>query len=553
MIHPSPTRAMLIGLYLTSYFSVSAGFVTPRSLIRTRAIPGTQTYRQNDDCVSPMTVLNSTPNNRSNNPNAATFNPGPNGDDDKIPDDVPDNMNARQLEEVMQKRTLYEVLGASPTMSRAEIKQRYVQLAKQSHPDARIGQSISDQQVPDFGEISQAWRVLGDSKTRLRYDRTLRMEAWSENAQKYANERLEKAVPAVSQILDKVAIPFLRRTTTTTVAVASAVSQGFGGNANDSPESRSNNNNDRPGVTEAFRNAFKASQAAGRVIDSIELAEKAKELMERAEQEEFKLRELNQQVEAVTEKRLFATLQSDQYALSSDEAGMVLDRLGLRVTADASPLLKVARSNIANEIELLRDAETTFQNNLSQYEQTDVQWNDLLAEEEDAKATLEEMQRIENQAREAWERAQRDVRDAKERLASTANTLRSVERQVKVSASDMDKITQQLSKRQDNVRNFLRDKVQAMREQELDVPYVSEDKLQYLLHEESKLVSKRDKAKTMVDNLISRASKLEARSEALERWQQQGQSNDQVNGRNDYRGGGNGRNGTTTPPPRGYP
>jgi hypothetical protein len=202
----------------------------------------------------------------------------PNGglddEEDVIPDDVPDNLPAKQIEELMKKQTLYDLLGASKKDTRAEIKKNYLIMAKKSHPDAQIGgNGTIDGQAPDFGEISQAWRVLGDQKTRLRYDRSLQAAAFSENAQRMANERLEKAVPVISKMLDKVALPFLRRTTATSIAVAQAAKNGF-----TKKENKENTSGRKDKGFDAFFDAIAAGQRAGKMVDSLELTEKCVEL-----------------------------------------------------------------------------------------------------------------------------------------------------------------------------------------------------------------------------------------------------------------------------------
>lgn len=198
-------------------------------------------------------------------------------DNSEVPEDVPKNVSTAKLISAMNKeKTLYEILGASTTATREELKKSYVQLAKRSHPDARIGSTEEDEDAPDFGEIAAAWRVLGDSRTRKRYDRDLRAKEFSDKAQKFANERLEKAVPAVADILDNVAVPFLRRTTATTWAVGQAVAKGVSEISKISAEG-----NSTQFLQDAFIEAIEAGQKAGRFVDSIELNEKSNELDER--------------------------------------------------------------------------------------------------------------------------------------------------------------------------------------------------------------------------------------------------------------------------------
>lgn len=206
---------------------------------------------------------------------------------EELPDDVPKDVSNQKLDDALnnQEKTLYEILGASPTDSRAELKKKYVEMAKLSHPDAQIGRTDpKEMDTPDFGEIAAAWRVLGDTKSRKRYDRELQYKEWSAYASKYANEKLEEAVPAVAKIMDNVAVPFIRRTAATTIAVSQAVSN-FGKatkkGSTDPSGTTDGKGSGRNSLTSAFFNAIRAGREAGRAIDSLELNEKSQELSER--------------------------------------------------------------------------------------------------------------------------------------------------------------------------------------------------------------------------------------------------------------------------------
>lgn len=62
----------------------------------------------------------------------------------------------------------YQVLGVARDASQADIKTAYRKLAKELHPDRHPG----DAQAADrFKEVSAAYNILGDAKTRGRYDR----------------------------------------------------------------------------------------------------------------------------------------------------------------------------------------------------------------------------------------------------------------------------------------------------------------------------------------------------------------------------------------------
>ena len=102
--------------------------------------------------------------------------------------------------------TLYDILQCPPTATRPELKRAYIALAKETHPDALLQAGVQTNEiVPDkFVEISQAWKILGDSTSRRRYDREIRakgvstaagsiFENWVMGAAKKMDEALSKA------------------------------------------------------------------------------------------------------------------------------------------------------------------------------------------------------------------------------------------------------------------------------------------------------------------------------------------------------------------------
>ena len=62
----------------------------------------------------------------------------------------------------------YDILGISKSASQEEIKSAYKKLAKKYHPDLNKGDKVSESK---FKEISEAYKVLGDEKSRSNYDR----------------------------------------------------------------------------------------------------------------------------------------------------------------------------------------------------------------------------------------------------------------------------------------------------------------------------------------------------------------------------------------------
>lgn len=68
----------------------------------------------------------------------------------------------------MDERTYYVILGVSPGESAAGIRAAYRELARRHHPDVS-----GEQATRAFQEISEAYRVLSDPRSRRDYDERL--------------------------------------------------------------------------------------------------------------------------------------------------------------------------------------------------------------------------------------------------------------------------------------------------------------------------------------------------------------------------------------------
>jgi DnaJ domain len=92
------------------------------------------------------------------------------------------NTKRKTSAEPKPAKSLYEILGASPEATKAELKQRYVALAQKTHPDAirhqsrpsgSHGETIPLNHSVDFSEVAHAYRILSDPLLRKRYDREI--------------------------------------------------------------------------------------------------------------------------------------------------------------------------------------------------------------------------------------------------------------------------------------------------------------------------------------------------------------------------------------------
>lgn len=62
----------------------------------------------------------------------------------------------------------YDILKVSQNASQADIKAAYYKLSKQYHPDANVNDPSSTEK---FQELNEAYEVLGNEDSRLRYDK----------------------------------------------------------------------------------------------------------------------------------------------------------------------------------------------------------------------------------------------------------------------------------------------------------------------------------------------------------------------------------------------
>uniref|UniRef100_A0A8C8STE9 DnaJ homolog subfamily C member 24 n=1 Tax=Pelusios castaneus TaxID=367368 RepID=A0A8C8STE9_9SAUR len=92
--------------------------------------------------------------------------------------------------EHIPQKDLYRILGAEPSESLPELKQKYQKLILLYHPDkqrADVPAGEVEERVQRFIEIDQAWKILGNEETKKEYDRQRReddlMKTWPVDAQ----------------------------------------------------------------------------------------------------------------------------------------------------------------------------------------------------------------------------------------------------------------------------------------------------------------------------------------------------------------------------------
>ncbi|XP_072615152.1 dnaJ homolog subfamily C member 24 isoform X2 [Vulpes vulpes] len=75
--------------------------------------------------------------------------------------------------EQIPKKDWYSILGADPSASVSDLKQKYQKLVLMYHPDkqsADVPAGTVEECIQKFIEIDQAWKILGNEETKKEYD-----------------------------------------------------------------------------------------------------------------------------------------------------------------------------------------------------------------------------------------------------------------------------------------------------------------------------------------------------------------------------------------------
>lgn len=102
---------------------------------------------------------------------------------------------ARTLSAFVPKTTYYEVLGLSPSATAAEIRQAFLKLSKQCHPDVVTG-GYDSENHKKFVRVNEAYSVLSRPLSRRNYDATLNVsEAYTTTTHPHGYYRQPDAEP----------------------------------------------------------------------------------------------------------------------------------------------------------------------------------------------------------------------------------------------------------------------------------------------------------------------------------------------------------------------
>jgi len=95
----------------------------------------------------------------------------------------------------------YTILGVSSTATPSEIKNVYLRLARQYHPDRFTDEAEKKKANEQFSSITAAYRVLSDDKLRTEYDKTLEkgLQPKEEAQETQAKNAFNRAVAFLKQ------------------------------------------------------------------------------------------------------------------------------------------------------------------------------------------------------------------------------------------------------------------------------------------------------------------------------------------------------------------
>jgi hypothetical protein len=125
----------------------------------------------------------------------------------ELPKDDPfiSGSNVASLISPLKSETLYDILQCDISATRSEIKQSYLTLAKETHPDALLQNGvIGDKEAEKkFNEIAQAYKILSDPTERRRYNRELKAKGLSRSAGSMFENWVMGAAKAMDEALTK--------------------------------------------------------------------------------------------------------------------------------------------------------------------------------------------------------------------------------------------------------------------------------------------------------------------------------------------------------------
>lgn len=439
-------------------------------------------------------------------------------------------------ENAPSEKTLYEILNSSPDATRSEIKRKYVELVRTSHPDARIGMEDSTYADEQFQLYTNAWKTLSNPLERKRYDRELRAKKFAQDVEDVIGNVGENIGPKFMQAFDSIAVPFLRRSTAATVAGINAVQEDLK-NYSSKKEQRSNSFNGETtdesiGIGAILSNAVNASQKGLKAIDQMELLEKSQELKKRARDEYMAANRLRDELDEVMRRRVQLTLHTPNAKLSSLEAMIILDGMNTVDEVGLVESLVRLRKTVTYEIEQLQIIENTFSQKYEEDRQIVFEIEQKIQALEQAKKNAAAAIEAEEKARKALEDARNLVRKTNEEVDSTLAALGKLDDVKNASDFELRRIEASMEKQQERMRLALRRKEQEVEGQKSedgkmkgdfknDMALTAATEVESLLKEEHRLRSESITLQAKAERLESRSQKLMERADEIEQQEEE--------------------------------
>jgi curved DNA-binding protein CbpA len=236
-------------------------------------------------------------------------------------------------------------------MSRAEIRQRYIALARTTHPDSSGDDTTTtgnnSNNNNSFDTVARAWEVLSNTQSRRVHDRELAAVEFKENISRMADVAVREVGPTLNKFYDDVAIPLFRRSAATTLAGWTAVVNDEEMEEEEEEEEERTNRlsgvtlsdvvkeasdikqrgGGGSGVDTTFGKAFQRVMMATRRVDGEELKSKGEELSRKADETLTEAEEVFGRLTNIRSERLRLTLQSPSIDFTSADASAYLGGL----------------------------------------------------------------------------------------------------------------------------------------------------------------------------------------------------------------------------------
>eukprot|EP00814_Leptocylindrus_danicus_P000876 CAMPEP_0116041356 /NCGR_PEP_ID=MMETSP0321-20121206/24991_1 /TAXON_ID=163516 /ORGANISM="Leptocylindrus danicus var. danicus, Strain B650" /LENGTH=555 /DNA_ID=CAMNT_0003521517 /DNA_START=94 /DNA_END=1761 /DNA_ORIENTATION=+ len=467
-----------------------------------------------------------------------------------------------------ESKTLYQILSISPDATRSEIKKRYLELAKVLHPDAQPSKSDDDDVEDDltFIEVSDAYRLLYNPAERKKYDRELRANALKGDIERAAENFGESAAPVISSLFESVFKPMIRKTAVTTGAVISAVqaqareqqqyrnqnvtasggsfsstmSAGSQSSTSSSATATTNGNVDYNTIPKtraaeekkgfdlasATVAAIKAGQDAGRIVDNLELLQKAKDLEKKWQMDSDKAEAVRIKLAEVAEERLQQAILTPDSKLDAWEAAEILNSFNATDSASAGTFVDtmMLRNSVQREIDVLYEKEAErdmFQADAS--EATTIHRANLKAMDK-CQDKLKKAKQAEKDARDALEAALTAVESSKADLVEISRAVSYSETTERKLNEKAERFRGYCERQRERVRNALQRKAVKVRgegtrqQEEADekantAGQQQSKKMKELRDLERKLTSEAILLEERASRFLSRATKLRTRAE----------------------------------------